>query len=70
MKNTATVDLDVFNQALLLLQQLSGEVSHVKVHPIVQAFANSVIPRDEGKEACPSPTPPKSSSKRSETSSK
>ncbi len=44
MKDTAIVDLEVFNQALLLLQNLSGEVSHVKVHPIVQTFAQSIIP--------------------------
>jgi hypothetical protein len=65
MKNTAAVDLEVFNQALLLLQNLSGEVSHVKVHPIIQTFANSIIPPEEDK--CPSPTPQKSSSRKSAT---
>ena len=44
MKDTAIVDLEVFNQALLALQNLSGEVSHVKVHPIIQTFAQSIIP--------------------------
>lgn len=69
MKNTRTIDLDQFNRALLGLQNLSGEVSHFKVNPIVQDFITSVLP-DEGKEECPSPTPQKSSSKKSETSTK
>lgn len=50
MKNTATVDLDIFNRALLQLQQVSGEVSHIKINPILQQFSASVIPPDEGKE--------------------
>lgn len=43
MKNTATVDLDIFNRALLQVQQLSGEVSFLKVYPIVQAFQQCVV---------------------------
>lgn len=54
MKNIRTIDLDQFNRALLRLQNLSGEVSHFKVNPIIQDFITSVLP-DEGKEACPSP---------------
>lgn len=66
MKNTAQIDLDVFNRALLLLQQVSGEVSHAKVHPIVQCFAQSIIPPTE-EAPCPSPTRQSSSSRKSAT---
>ena len=69
---TAIVDLDTFNAALLRLQQLSGEVSFLKVLPIVQGLQQSIIPPpdDKGDDECPSPTPPKNSSKKSETSIK
>ena len=66
MKETANVNLQVYNQALLLLQNLSAEVSHVKVHPIIQTFANSIIPPPE-EDPCPSPTPQKNSSEKSAT---
>lgn len=66
MKQTATVDLEVFNRALMQLQMLSGEVSHLKVNPIVQSFAGCFIPSEE-EDKCLSDTPPKSSSKKSET---
>ncbi len=44
---TAIVDLEVFNEGLLRLQQLSGEVSFLKVLPIVQALQKSIIPPPE-----------------------
>lgn len=44
MKNTAVVELEAFNRALLILQHLSGEVSHVKINPIIMAFQQSIIP--------------------------
>lgn len=44
MKDTATVDLEIFNRALLLLQSVSGEVSFLKVLPVVNAFQQSIIP--------------------------
>ena len=92
---TAIVDLEAFNEGLLRLQQLSGEVSFLKVLPIVQALQKSFIPPPEepavedrvelirkrdkylklleeevNKQCVPSPTPPKNSSKKSETNTK
>ena len=67
---TAIVDLEVFNEGLLRLQQLSGEVSFSKILPIVQALQKSIIPPPEKDRECPSPTPPKNSSKKSETNTK
>jgi hypothetical protein len=63
--DTAIIDLVVFNRALTSLQTLSGEVSHVKVHPIVQDLMNCIIPPEE--DTCRSATPQKNSSKKSAT---
>lgn len=63
---TAIVDLGVFNQALNALGLLSGEVSFLKVQPIIQQFAQSIIPPPEDAK-CPLPTPQKSSSRKSAT---
>ena len=53
---TAIVDLEVFNEGLLRLQQLSGEVSFLKILPIVQALQKSIIPPPEKDRECvPSP---------------
>lgn len=67
---TAIVDLDQFNLAFMRLQSLEGQVSWAKVNPILVAFQQSIVapPDDKGEDTCPSPTPPKSSLKKSETS--
>jgi hypothetical protein len=85
---TAIVDLELFNAALTAVQTLSGEVSFMKVLPIVQAFQQCIVPPPPPKEElsveemdraierfkkakeCPSPTPPKNSSKKSGTNTK
>ena len=68
---TAIVDLEAFNAALMRVQMLSGEVSFLKVYPIIQAFQQCVVPPpSEDKDECPSPTPQKSSSRKSETNTK
>lgn len=66
---TAIVDLEQFNRALVQLQNLSGEVSFLKVLPIIQGFQQSIVPQPDEKteEKCRSDTPQKSSSKRSAT---
>lgn len=72
MKQTAIVDLEVYNRALGRLQVLEGSVSFAKILPIINTFQAAIIPPPDRKddEECPSPTPQKSSSKRSETSTK
>lgn len=67
---TAIVDLGVFQEALNMVGNLSGEVSFVKVQPIINKFAESIIPPPDEEEQCLSPTPPKSSSRKSGTNTK
>jgi hypothetical protein len=71
LTRTAIVDLDQFNAAYQALQRMEGNVSWAKVNPILLAFQGSIIPPPDDKddeEKCPSPTPQKSSSRKSETS--
>lgn len=56
-----------YNHALRQLQLLEGTVSFAKILPIIQAFQNQFVPPECGGEGCPSDTPLKSSSPKSET---
>jgi len=61
------VFLGRYNEALRRLQLLEGTVSFAKILPIVQAFQNAFVPPECGGKGCPSDTPQKSSSQKSET---
>ncbi len=68
---TALIDVDQMNRALTALGKLdlSGRISYLDIHAIIEGVRASIIqePKPAKEERCPSDTPPKSSSPKSAT---
>ena len=68
---TAIVDIEQMNRALTALGKLdlSGPITYLDIHVIIEGVRASIIPEPEPckEEKCPSDTPPKNSSPKSET---
>lgn len=62
---TRRIDVEAYNTALRMLQELEGAVSFAKVFPLIQQFQSAILP-EMGGEECPSPTRQKNSSTKSE----
>lgn len=62
---TRQIDVEAYNAALRMLQGVEGAVSFAKIYPIIQQFQSALLP-EMGGEKCPSPTPQKNSSTKSE----
>lgn len=62
---TRQLDIEAYNTALRMLQEMEGAVSFIKILPVIQQFQSALLP-EMGGEECPSPTQPKSLSTKSE----
>lgn len=62
---TRQIDVEAYNTALRMLQEMGGVVSFIKILPVIQQFQSALLP-EMGGEECPSPTLQKSLSTKSE----